>query len=118
MTELEEKKKLIKEIKRLKHIAFPSVSPYIITIENTRTIDGNYVFNADSALRKIQELPEKDRQKCLKIIEDNENTIFDCRFCILRKKHKQNRWVLEFDATDDSEISEESMEMIVGTDWY
>lgn len=118
MTELEEKKKLIKEIKRLMHIGFPSVSPYIITIENIRTIDGDYVFNAEAALKKIQNLPEKDKQKCLKIIEENENANFDCRFCILRKKQKQNRWVLEFDATDDSEISEESMEMIVGTDWY
>lgn len=118
MTEEEERKALIKDIKRLGRICSPVRIPDVITIENIRTLDGGYIFNADSALNKIQDLPEKDKEMCLRIIEANEGKDLGCRFCVLKKKRKLKKWILEFDPTEDSSLSEETMGIILGTQWY
>lgn len=117
MTKEEERKALVKEIKRLERICSPIPIPDIITIENIRTMDGGYIFNADSALNKIQDLPEKDKEMCLRIISANEGKDLGCRFCVLKKKRKLKKWVLEFDSTEDSSLTEETMGMILGTQW-
>lgn len=118
MTEEEEKKALIEEIKQLERICSPVRIPDVITVENTRTIDGGYIFNTDSALAKIQDLPEKDKEMCHKIITANDGKDLGCRFCILKKKRKLKKWVLEFNSTEDSSITEETMDMLLGTQWY
>lgn len=85
MTKEKERKALVKEIKRLERICSPIPIPDIITIENIRTMDGGYIFNADSALNKIQDLAEKDKEMCLRIISANEGKDLGCRFCVLKK---------------------------------
>lgn len=118
MTEEEERKALIKEIKMLQRICSPVRNPEIITVENIRTLDGGYIFNAESALKKIQDLPKSDKEMCLRIISANEGKDLGCRFCVLKKKRKLKKWTIEFNSTEDSSLSEETMGMILGTQWY